>query len=64
MRCLDCGQRDYKIETLGAYLDTFDVGQAVMRDSSIGINFGASDPRKNGEAIPEPLPAPEPRKKS
>jgi gamma-glutamyltranspeptidase/glutathione hydrolase len=28
-------------------------GQAVMRDFSSGINFGASDPRKDGAAIPE-----------
>jgi gamma-glutamyltranspeptidase / glutathione hydrolase len=28
-------------------------GQAVMRDFSTGINYGASDPRKDGEAIPE-----------
>jgi gamma-glutamyltranspeptidase/glutathione hydrolase len=30
-------------------------GQAVMRDFSTGINYGASDPRKDGAAIPEPL---------
>jgi gamma-glutamyltranspeptidase/glutathione hydrolase len=28
-------------------------GQAVMRDFSVGINYGASDPRKDGAAIPE-----------
>jgi gamma-glutamyltranspeptidase/glutathione hydrolase len=28
-------------------------GQAVMRDFSTGINYGASDPRKDGSAIPE-----------
>jgi gamma-glutamyltranspeptidase len=27
-------------------------GQAVMRDAA-GINYGASDPRKDGEAIAE-----------
>jgi hypothetical protein len=32
-------------------------GQAVMRDFATGVNFGASDPRKDGEAIAElPLP--------
>jgi gamma-glutamyltranspeptidase / glutathione hydrolase len=30
-------------------------GQAVMRDYRTGVNFGASDPRKDGAAIPEPL---------
>jgi gamma-glutamyltranspeptidase / glutathione hydrolase len=28
-------------------------GQAVMRDFSSGINYGASDPRKDGAAIPQ-----------
>ncbi len=31
-------------------------GQAVMRNSKTGMNFGASDPRADGAAIPEPLP--------
>jgi gamma-glutamyltranspeptidase/glutathione hydrolase len=29
-------------------------GQAVMHDSSTGVNYGASDPRKDGAAVPEP----------
>jgi gamma-glutamyltranspeptidase len=28
-------------------------GQAVMRDGAAGINYGASDPRKDGQAIAE-----------
>jgi gamma-glutamyltranspeptidase / glutathione hydrolase len=35
----------------------FGGGQAVMRHLSTGVNYGASDPRKDGEAISE-LPAP------
>jgi gamma-glutamyltranspeptidase/glutathione hydrolase len=31
-------------------------GQAVVHDSRTGMNFGASDPRADGMAIPEPLP--------
>ena len=31
-------------------------GQAVRRNSAAGVNYGASDPRKDGEAIPEPPP--------
>src|SRR5437867_10836952 len=31
-------------------------GQAVLRDVSTGVNYGASDPRKDGAAIPEPMP--------
>jgi len=30
-------------------------GQAVLRNSATKVNFGASDPRKDGAAIPEPL---------
>jgi gamma-glutamyltranspeptidase len=31
-------------------------GQAVMRDFNAGVNYGASDPRKDGQAIAE-MPA-------
>ncbi|MGH7248179.1 MAG: gamma-glutamyltransferase, partial [Pseudomonadota bacterium] len=31
-------------------------GQAVLHDSATGVNFGASSPRKDGAAIPEPDP--------
>jgi len=31
-------------------------GQAVMHNSKTGMNFGASDPRADGAAEPEPLP--------
>jgi gamma-glutamyltranspeptidase/glutathione hydrolase len=30
-------------------------GQAVLRDFTTGVNYGASDPRKDGAAIPQPL---------
>jgi len=26
-----------------------------MRDFAAGVNFGASDPRKDGAAVPEPF---------
>jgi gamma-glutamyltranspeptidase/glutathione hydrolase len=35
------------------YSDTFGGGQAVMRDFASGVNYGASDPRKDGAAVPE-----------
>jgi gamma-glutamyltranspeptidase/glutathione hydrolase len=35
------------------YSNTFGGGQAVMRDFAAKVNYGASDPRKDGEAIPE-----------
>ncbi len=41
------------------YSNTFGGGQAVMRDFGTGVNYGASDPRKDGAAVPE-LPAPSP----
>ena len=48
--------RGHQIKVLGDFSDTVGGGQAVMHDTSTGINYGASDPRKDGEAIPEPHP--------
>lgn len=31
-------------------------GQAVLHDIKTGVNYGASSPRKDGEAVPEPDP--------
>ncbi len=31
-------------------------GQAILHDAKTGTNFGASDPRADGAALPEPLP--------
>ena len=39
------------------YSNTFGGGQAVMRDFAAGVNYGASDPRKDGAAVPELPPA-------
>jgi gamma-glutamyltranspeptidase/glutathione hydrolase len=41
------------IQVMGAYSSSMGGGQAVLRDFATGVNFGASDPRKDGEAIPE-----------
>jgi gamma-glutamyltranspeptidase/glutathione hydrolase len=49
-------QRGHQIKLHGAYSATMGGGQAVQRDISTGVNYGASDPRKDGEAIPEPSP--------
>ncbi len=38
----------------GAYDNMVGGGQAVEHDSSNRVNYGASDPRKDGEAIPQP----------
>ncbi len=48
--------RGHKIDLHGAYSAVMGGGQAVQRDISSGVNYGASDPRKDGEAIPEPSP--------
>jgi gamma-glutamyltranspeptidase/glutathione hydrolase len=48
--------RGHAIELHGDYSEDMGGGQAVMRDLKTGVNYGASDPRKDGEAIPEPGP--------
>ena len=49
-------RRGQKLETRGDYCMWMGGGQAVLHDSATGVNYGASDPRKDGEAIPEPGP--------
>jgi len=48
--------RGHAIELQGDYSEVMGGGQAVMRDLKTGVNYGASDPRKDGKAIPEPGP--------
>jgi gamma-glutamyltranspeptidase/glutathione hydrolase len=31
-------------------------GQAILHDAKTGTNYAASDPRADGEAVPEPIP--------
>ncbi len=45
--------KGHKIEVLGPFSSAVGGGQAVLRDFATGVNFGGSDPRKDGEAIPE-----------
>jgi gamma-glutamyltranspeptidase / glutathione hydrolase len=45
--------KGHKIQVMGTYSAVVGGGQAVLRDSSTGVNYGASDPRKDGEAVPE-----------
>jgi len=45
--------RGHTIELRGDFASSVGGGQAVMRDFETGINYGASDPRKDGAAIPE-----------
>jgi len=48
--------KGHMVQMHNGFSNTFGGGQAVMRDFAAGVNYGASDPRKDGEAIPE-LPA-------
>ena len=45
--------KGHKITVLGTFSSAVGGGQAVLRDFATGINYGASDPRKDGAAIPE-----------
>jgi gamma-glutamyltranspeptidase / glutathione hydrolase len=45
--------RGHQIKVAGFFDDTCGGGQAVLRDFATGVNYGASDPRKDGEAIPQ-----------
>jgi gamma-glutamyltranspeptidase/glutathione hydrolase len=45
--------KGHVIEMHNGFSDLFGGGQAVMRDFVTGVNYGASDPRKDGAAIPQ-----------
>jgi gamma-glutamyltranspeptidase / glutathione hydrolase len=45
--------KGHKIIAKGSFSSDMGGGQAVLRDFATGTNYGASDPRKDGEAIPE-----------
>jgi gamma-glutamyltranspeptidase/glutathione hydrolase len=46
--------KGHQIDLQGAFSSFVGGGQSVMRNAATGVNFGASDPRKDGAAIPEP----------
>ena len=48
--------KGHKVELRGAFSGFMGGGQAVLRDYSNGVNYGASDARKDGQAVAE-LPA-------
>ena len=50
------GIHGHAVEVLGAYSGLVGGGQAILRDSKAKVNYGASSPRKDGAAIPEPDP--------
>ena len=45
--------RGHQIELRGGFASSVGGGQAVLRDFATGVNYGASDPRKDGAAIPQ-----------
>jgi gamma-glutamyltranspeptidase / glutathione hydrolase len=45
--------KGHKIQLMGTYSSVVGGGQAVLRDFAAGVNYGASDPRKDGAAIAE-----------
>lgn len=47
--------RGHQVRVIEAFGDAVGGGQAVMRDFARGVNSGASDPRKDGAAVPEPV---------
>jgi gamma-glutamyltranspeptidase/glutathione hydrolase len=48
--------KGHKIDLRGAFSSVMGGGQVVLRDFATGVNYGASDPRKDGQASVE-LPA-------
>ena len=45
--------RGHNLEVLADFSGWMGGGQAVLRDSKLGVNYGASSPRKDGAAVPE-----------
>ena len=49
----ELASRGHVITPVGPFASAMGNGEAVMHDSRRGVNFGASDPRTDGAAIPE-----------
>jgi gamma-glutamyltranspeptidase / glutathione hydrolase len=43
--------KGHKIEVKGTFTSDVGGGQVVLRDFASGVNYGASDPRKDGQAV-------------
>jgi gamma-glutamyltranspeptidase/glutathione hydrolase len=46
----------HQINLVPRYSQVMGRGNAVMHDDTLGVNFGASDPRADGQAVPEEPP--------
>jgi gamma-glutamyltranspeptidase/glutathione hydrolase len=49
-------KRGHELKVDGVFSSNMGGGQAIQHDIKTGVNRGASDARKDGEAIPEPAP--------
>jgi gamma-glutamyltranspeptidase/glutathione hydrolase len=47
--------KGHELDEHGRFSNLAGGGQSVMRNVAAGVNYGASDPRKDGAALPEPL---------
>ncbi|MBI3483736.1 MAG: gamma-glutamyltransferase [Acidobacteria bacterium] len=52
----DLEKMGHQIRVRGNFSRFFGGGQSVMRNFATRVNYGGSDPRKDGAAIPEPPP--------
>jgi gamma-glutamyltranspeptidase/glutathione hydrolase len=48
-------ERGHEIRIRREYTQEMGRGQAILHDSRTGTNYAASDPRADGEAVPEPI---------
>jgi gamma-glutamyltranspeptidase/glutathione hydrolase len=49
--------KGHQVRVTQRYSQEMGRGNAVLHDAELGVNFGASDPRADGEAVPEEPPA-------
>jgi len=49
----ELANKGHKIDLKGTFSSAVGGGQAVLRDFAAGVNYGASDPRKDGQAVTE-----------
>jgi len=52
----ELAKRGHDLTVMGDYSGWMGGGQVVLHDSATKVNYGASSPRKDGAAIPEPDP--------
>lgn len=54
--------KGHELKVLGDFSSLMGGGQVVVHNAKTGVNYGASDPRKDGAAVPEPHTYFEPQK--